>query len=48
MQYNAAFHLGIHCLQKYSTRGFPEYKRLTCVHKGNTTLKKPGIFTMKK
>ena len=24
----AAFHLGLHCLQKYSFRGFPEYKGL--------------------
>ena len=23
MQHYAAFHLGIHCLQKYSFRGFP-------------------------
>ena len=22
MQHNAAFHLGLHCLQKYSFRGF--------------------------
>ena len=28
MQHYAAFHLGLHCLQKYSFRGFPEYKRL--------------------
>ena len=26
MQYNAAFHLGLHCLQKYSFRGFPNTK----------------------
>ena len=23
MQHNAAFHLGLHCLQKYLFRGFP-------------------------
>ena len=23
MQYNAAFHLGLHCLQRYSFMGFP-------------------------
>ena len=28
MQHYAAFHLGLHCLQKYSLRGFPEYKWL--------------------
>ena len=28
MQHYAAFHLGLHCLQKYSFRGFPEYKGL--------------------
>ena len=28
MQHYAAFHLGLHCLQKYSLRGFPEYKGL--------------------
>ena len=28
MQYYAAFHLGLHCLQKYSFRGFPKYKGL--------------------
>ena len=28
MQHNAAFHLGLHCLPKYSFRGFPEYKGL--------------------
>ena len=26
MQYNAAFHLGLHYLQKNSLSGFPEYK----------------------
>ena len=26
MQHYAAFHLGLHCLQKYSFKGFPEYK----------------------
>ena len=26
MQYYAAFHLGLHCLQKYSFRGFPKSK----------------------
>ena len=31
MQHNAAFHLGLHCLQKYmySFRGFSEYKGLS-------------------
>ena len=30
MQHYAAFHLGLHCLQKYSFRGFPNTKaRLT-------------------
>ena len=28
MQHYAAFHLGLHCLQRYSFRGFPEYKGL--------------------
>ena len=28
MQHYAAFHLGLHCLQKYLFRGFPEYKGL--------------------
>ena len=28
MQHYAAFHLGLHCLKKYSFRGFPEYKGL--------------------
>ena len=28
MQHYGAFHLGIHCLQKYLFRGFPEYKGL--------------------
>ena len=28
MQQYAAFHLGLHFLQKYSFRGFPEYKGL--------------------
>ena len=28
MQQYAAFHLGLHCLQKYLYRGFPEYKWL--------------------
>ena len=26
MQHYAAFHLGLHCLQKYSFRGFPDTK----------------------
>ena len=26
MQHNAAFHLGLHCLPKYSFRGFPNIK----------------------
>ena len=26
MQHYAAFHLGLHCLQKYSFRGFPNTK----------------------
>ena len=26
MQHNAAFHLGLHCLQKYSLRNFPNTK----------------------
>ena len=29
MQHYAAFHLGLHCLQKYSFRGFPNTK---CEH----------------
>ena len=29
MQHDAAFHLGLHCLQKYSFRSFPEYKEFT-------------------
>ena len=29
MQHYAAFHLGLHCLQKYSLMGFPKYKGLT-------------------
>ena len=28
MQHYASFHLGLHCLQKYSFREFPEYKRV--------------------
>ena len=28
MQHYAAFYLGRHCFQKYSFRGFPEYKGL--------------------
>ena len=28
MQHYAAFHLGLHCLQKYSFRGFPQKKGL--------------------
>ena len=28
MQHHAAFHQVLHCLQKYSFRGFPEYKGL--------------------
>ena len=28
MQHDAAFHLGLHCLQQYSFRGFSEYKGL--------------------
>ena len=28
MQHYAAFHLGLHCLQKYSFRGFPSAKVL--------------------
>ena len=28
MQHHAAFHLGLHCLQKYLFRGFPKYKGL--------------------
>ena len=28
MQHYAAFHLGLHCLQKYSFRGFPVHKGL--------------------
>ena len=27
MQHYAAFHLGLHCLQKYLFWGFPEYKK---------------------
>ena len=27
MQHYAAFHLGLHCLQKYSFMGFPNTKR---------------------
>ena len=27
MQHYAAFHLGLHCFQKYSFRGFPNTKR---------------------
>ena len=26
MQHYAAFHMGLHCLQKYSFRGFPNTK----------------------
>ena len=26
MQHNAAFHLGLHCLQKYLFKGFPNTK----------------------
>ena len=29
MQHNAAFHLGLYYLIKYSFLGFPEYKELT-------------------
>ena len=29
MQHYAAFHLGLHCLQNYSFRGFPKYQGLT-------------------
>ena len=29
MQHYAAFHLGLHCLQKYLFRGFPEYNGLS-------------------
>ena len=33
MQHNAAFHLGLLCLQKYSFRGFPKHKGLMkCVN----------------
>ena len=28
MQHYAAFHLGLHCLQKYSFKGFPNTKGL--------------------
>ena len=28
MQHYAAFHLGLHCLQKYLFTGFPEHKGL--------------------
>ena len=28
MQHYAAFHLGLHCFQKYFFLGFPEYKGL--------------------
>ena len=31
MQHYAAFHLGLHCLKKYSFRGFPEYNGLIVV-----------------
>ena len=33
MQHFTAFHLGLHCLQKYSFRGFPEYKGLENIGK---------------
>ena len=33
MQHYAAFHLGLHFLQKYSFRGFPEYKGLSLLVK---------------
>ena len=31
MQHYAAFHLGLHCLQKYPFRGFPIYIGILCV-----------------
>ena len=31
MQHYAAFHLGLHCLQKYLFRGFTEFKGLSLV-----------------
>ena len=30
MQHYAAFHMGLHCFQKYSFRGFPNTKGLKC------------------
>ena len=51
MQHYAAFHLGLHCLQKYSFRGFPEYKGLMqvtmCVqspHQSNVTFFKGRVY----
>ena len=31
MQHFAAFHLGLHCLQKYSFRGFGRIQRVKCM-----------------
>ena len=33
IQLYAAFHMGLHCLPKYSYRGFPEYKGLRNITK---------------
>ena len=48
MQHYAAFHLGLHCLQKYTFRGFPKYKGLTGAMflfqaEGRLTVKKVGF-----
>ena len=32
MQHYAAFHLGLHCLQKYLFRGFSEFQRVKRGH----------------
>ena len=47
MQHCAAFHLDLHCLQKYSFSGFPEYKGFNMHAQLNfgTTLYNPKFWT---
>ena len=48
MQHEAAFHLGLHCLQKYSFRGFPKYKGLKKPNKCNFILSRNFRLTVAK
>ena len=43
MQHDAAFHLGLHCLQKYYFRGFPNTKGFNSRLRGNKRMVAAGL-----